>query len=217
VAYVPLAIAFTPWHWSNAGPVAMQLCRPLQYAVYFFAGVGVGVGGIDRGLVAADGPLPPRWALWLTAALVSLAVWMGATALTLGGGAAIGLKIVADLAYVVACATGCFFLIAACLRFAARPSPTLGSLGADAYPLYLLHYGFVVWLQYALLTAPLFAMIKAAIVFAGTLLCTWAAAGAMERIPFGSRLIGSLARPDFPPAAPEGSSPQSPVGGARST
>ena len=33
------------------------ICRPLLYGVYFFAGVGIGAGGIDVGLVAADGAL----------------------------------------------------------------------------------------------------------------------------------------------------------------
>jgi glucans biosynthesis protein C len=204
LAYVPLALAFTPWAWSNAGLLAIQLCRPLQYAVYFFAGVGVGAAGIDRGLIAADGPLPQRWARWLAAALASLALWMGLTAFTLDGNAPLGIKIAADLAYVPACAAGCLFLIAVSLRFAARQSSLLGSLGANAYPLYLLHYGFVVWLQYALLTLPLFGAIKAIIVFAGTLLGTWATASVAEHVPFGARLIGAPARPvaGFPPGAP---------------
>ena len=40
VAYVPLALAFTPWEWSNSGILSVQWCRPLLYGVYFFAGVG---------------------------------------------------------------------------------------------------------------------------------------------------------------------------------
>jgi glucans biosynthesis protein C len=195
LAYVPLALAFTPWSWSNSGLLAVQLCRPLQYAVYFFAGVGVGVEGIDSGLVSADGPLPERWGFWLAAALASLALWMGLTALTLDGSASAAIKIAADLAYVLACAAGSFFLIAASLRFAARHSLTLGNLGADAYALYLLHYVFVVWLQYALLAVPLFALLKAAIVFGLTLLCTWTTVSAVRRIPFGARLIGSTRAP----------------------
>lgn len=207
LAYVPLAIAFTPWNWSNSGLLAVQLCRPLQYAVYFFAGLGIGVEGIDHGLVSVDGPLPRRWLLWLAAALISLALWMGLTALTLNGGASIGIKIAAELAYVVACACGCCFLLAASLRFAVGPSPTLGSLGDNAYALYMLHYLFVVWLQYALLSMPLFAVIKAAIVFGATLICTWATVNAFERIPFGAWLIGATRRPvaGFAPGAPPGS------------
>jgi glucans biosynthesis protein C len=195
LAYVPLALAFTPWAWSNAGPFAIQLCRPLHYAVYFFAGIGVGVGGIERGLVAPDGPLARRWASWLAAALASLALWMGLSSLTLDGNAPLAVQAAADLGYVLACACGCFFLVAVSLRFAAAPSRLLGALGGNAYGLYLLHYVFVVWLQFALLALPLFAVIKWAIVFAGTLAFTFITNAALKRIPLGAQLIGSARRP----------------------
>ena len=191
LAYVPLALAFTPWAWSNG----IQLCRPLHYAVYFFAGVGIGVGGIDRGLVAADGPLARCWTMWLAAALASLGLWLGVSALTFHRAASLGVQAAADLAYVIACACGCFFLIGASLRFAAARSRLLGALGANAYGLYLLHYVFVVWLQFALLALPLFALVKAPIVFAGTLLLTWTANAMLARNPLGARLIGSVPRP----------------------
>ena len=191
LAYVPLALAFTPWAWSDSGLLAVQFCRPLNYAVYFFAGIGVGVEGIDRGLVAADGVLARYWARWLAAALLALALWMGLTALTLQPDAPTSIDIAAALAYVPACATGCFFLVAVALRFAARRSVILGRLGADAYGLYLLHYLFVVWLQYLFLAVPLFAVLKATIVFALTLVFTWITVGAVARIPLGARLIGS--------------------------
>jgi glucans biosynthesis protein C len=201
LAYVPLAVVYTPWTWSDTGLFAVQLCRPLHYAVYFFAGVGIGAGGIDRGLLAADGALARRWALWLAGALVSLMLWMGLTSLTLNGGASMAITIAADFSYVLACAAGCFFLIAVSLRFAAKPSQILGMLSANAYALYLLHYVFVVWLQYALLNTPLPAAIKWAIVFGLTLLFTWITATTVQRVPLGARLIGSPRHP-LPKFAP---------------
>jgi glucan biosynthesis protein C len=98
--------------------------------------------------------------------------------------------IAADLSFVLACATGCFFLIAVGLHFATRHSRLLDSLSANAYGLYLVHYNFVVWLQYALLGTVLFAMIKAAVVFGGTLVLSWIAALGVQRILFGAQLIG---------------------------
>ncbi len=117
LAYIPLALIFTPWEWSDSGILAVQWCRPLLYAVYFFAGMGVGTAGIDVGLTAADGALARRWKLWLGVALVSLFVWMGVTSQTLDKSASIVIDIAADLMFVVACAGGCFFLIASSLRF----------------------------------------------------------------------------------------------------
>jgi surface polysaccharide O-acyltransferase-like enzyme len=60
--------------------------------------------------------------------------------------------------------------------------------------MYIVHYVFVVWLQYALLDVPLFAIAKAAIVFSGTLLMSWAAVAAIRSIPLGSRLLGERRR-----------------------
>jgi len=204
LAYGPLAVAFTPWRWFNWWIVALQLCRPLQYAVYFFAGVGIGAAGIENGLLAPNGPLATRWALWSAAALACLAVWMGLTELTLDGDASLGITIAADLAYVPACAAGCFFLIAVTLRFAVGYSPILGTLGANAYGLYLLHYIFVVWMQYALMAAPLPAVIKALIVFGVTVVLTFIAVDALQRSPLGARLIGSARQRfgAFEPSAP---------------
>lgn len=201
LAYVPLAVAYTPWTWSDTGPFAVQLCRPLHYAVYFFAGVGIGAGGINRGLLAVDGALARRWALWLSAALGSLMLWMGLTSLTMNGGASLAITIAADLSYALACAASCFFLIAASLHFGAKDSRILGTLAASAYALYLLHYVFVVWLQYALLETPLPALIKWTIVFGLTLLLTWITATTVQRVPLGARLIGSARHP-LPKFAP---------------
>ncbi|MGA2893423.1 MAG: acyltransferase [Xanthobacteraceae bacterium] len=194
VGYVPLALAFTPWAWAGSGILGLQFSRPLLYAVYFFAGVGVGSAGIEHGLLAADGVLARRWAYALAAALASLFLWLGLTALTIGGGAPIGVEIAADLSFVPACAAGSFFLIAICLRFASGPSRILGYLAANAYGLYLVHYVFVIWLQFALLTLPLFAIVKAALVFGGTLLLSLATATAVQRVPLGARLIGATPR-----------------------
>ncbi len=45
--------------------------------------------------------------------------------------------------------------------------------------MYLIHYVFAVWLQYALLSTALFAIPKAAIVFGATLVMSWAIAATM--------------------------------------
>jgi len=55
----------------------------------------------------------------------------------------------------------------------------------------LIHYVFVVWLQYALLSAPLFVLAKAAIVFGGTLILSWGASTALRRVPIGTTLLGA--------------------------
>jgi hypothetical protein len=196
LAYVPLALAFNPWDWSEHGPFALQLSRPLLYAVFYIAGLGIGAHGFERGLLAPDGMLARRWAVWLAVALASFVLWMGLTALAMteGASAPLVLHVAVDIDYAVACAGGCFFVMAGCLRFGAVRSRILSSLAENAFGMYLVHYLFVVWLQYALLGVAMFAVAKGATVFGATLLLAWATTAAMRFIPFGSRLIGSERR-----------------------
>ena len=193
VAYVPLALVFTPSAWAAFGPFGFQLSRPLHYAVYFFAGAGIGACGIERGLFAPDGPLVRRWPVWVVAAPGSLLAWMGLTALTMmvAGAPSLILQIIDDLSFVLACFSSCFAVLAVVLRFAGRRLPLLDGLKRDAYGMYLVHYVFVVWLQYALLGIELPAVIKAAIAFGGTVLLSRTAVAAIRRIPKAVEVIGA--------------------------
>jgi glucans biosynthesis protein C len=190
LAYVPLALAFTPWNWSEHGLFGFQLSRPLLYAVYYFAGLGVGAYGLERGLLALDGMLARRWSRWFAAALASFLLWMGLTAMAMNYPALFFPQLGADASFALAGASGCFFMMAACLRFGAVHSRIFGSLSNNAFGMYLLHYIFVVWLQYALLGLALLAIAKAMIVIGGALAFAWAATAALRFVPFGSRLIG---------------------------
>jgi glucans biosynthesis protein C len=189
VVYVPLALAFTPWGWSNSGILSVQWCRPLLYAVYFFAGVGIGAAGIDVGLVAADGELARRWKLWLAVGLGTPFLWMGVTSLTMDGPAPTVIQVAADLCFVLACAGGSFFLIATTLRFGTGRSAIFDNLSDNAYSLYLVHYPISIWLQYALLGAALFAFAKGFIVFCGSVLLSWLVVFAYGRAVFGIRVV----------------------------
>jgi len=196
LAYVPLALAFTPWSWSEHGPFALQFSRPLIYAIFYVAGLGIGAYGIERGLLAPGGMLVRRWAVWLAVALGSFVLWMALTALAMryGSEAPLDLQIVVNIAYAVACAGGCFFVMAACLRFGTMRSRILDSLAESAFGMYLVHYLFVVWLQYALLGVALFAVAKGMIVFSGTVLLAWGTVAALGLVPVGALLVGSARR-----------------------
>jgi glucan biosynthesis protein C len=190
-AYVPLALIFGPMQWSSFGPFSFQLGRPLHYAVYFFAGIALGADGIERRLFAADGPLARRWPLWLAAAVGSLLLWMALTALTMNGTAPLALQAVADLSFVLACFANCFGVLALILRFARHRSRLFDSLKDNAYGMYLVHYVFVVWLQYAMLGAALPAVVKSALVFAGTLLASWGATAGLRSVPAVAPILGA--------------------------
>jgi surface polysaccharide O-acyltransferase-like enzyme len=75
------------------------------------------------------------------------------------------------------------------LRFANADWRWMDALQPSAYGVFLVHYIFIIWLQYAIYDFSLPAVVKAAIVFAGTLSISWALVAALRKIPFVARMI----------------------------
>ncbi len=75
------------------------------------------------------------------------------------------------------------------LRFANRGWHLLDALRPSAYGVFLVHYIFIIWLQYAIYGYAFPAGVKAAIVFVGTLSISWALVALLRRIPFVARMI----------------------------
>src|SRR5207302_1658754 len=145
IAYLALALFLGPSAWLHRGPFSLQLSRSLHYALYFFAGVAVGACGIERGLLAGDGPLVRHWAGWLAAAIGSFVLWLAAMSQIVADPTAAPLlwQAAAALSFVLACFASCFFTSAAALRFAQYRVRLVDSLKDNAYGMYLIHYLFI--------------------------------------------------------------------------
>jgi hypothetical protein len=191
-AYLPLALAFSPLAWADRGPLSIQLSRILIYVVAYVAGLGVGAAGLEAGLLAPNGRLVRRWAPWLIAAAAAFVLWIAFAAFAMRPGveAPLWLQAPMDVSYAIACAAGCFGALALCLRFGAVRSPILESLSENAFGIYVVHIGFVVWLQYALLALAAPAIVKVSMVFAGSLLLSWGTVCVLRLAPFGLSLVG---------------------------
>jgi peptidoglycan/LPS O-acetylase OafA/YrhL len=183
VAYMPLALTFGVSDWAEFGPFDWQPDRPLLYLVYFFAGVGIGVQGYDRGLLRPNGVLARGWRVWLGCAAAAFVLWMASMAPAAYGRSNVFIDLCAYLAVVLTVATVCLGLAAVFLRFASARSPLIDSLSENAYAIYVVHYVFVVWLQYLLLSAAIPAVIKGTMVSAGALVLSWSVAVAAARLP----------------------------------
>jgi peptidoglycan/LPS O-acetylase OafA/YrhL len=190
LAYIPMALVFTPGAWAAFGPFFFQTSRILHYFVYFLIAIGVGALGLDRGLLAPDGKLAKRWPLWTIAALVLFAATLPIAFLTITSHAHSQAWAIANNAgFALSCAATSFAFPALFLRFAKSRSTWFDSLSANSYAIYLVHYMFVSWLQYALLPASLPGYAKFTIVLAGALGLSWATAAAIRRIPAVARIV----------------------------
>jgi hypothetical protein len=203
LAYVPLALVFTPWTWFHVGPFAFQLSRPLLYAVYFLAGLGVGAYGIERGLLAPTGWLAQHWMAAGGAAMATFVLWLGFAGLAMSSdGPSLPVRLLEALSLVLCCAAGCVFMLAVFIRFANRRLGVFDALNDNAYGIYLVHYLFSVWLQFALLGLAVVAAVKAAIVFSATLALSWGLVAALRQASHAISTIGSARRSAPAPSLP---------------
>lgn len=193
LAYVPMASVYHPWQWVQFGPFAMQPSFTLHYVIYFFAGVGIGAYGIDRGLLGSGAMLAMRWPLWVAGAFGAFLLWIIPTALSVNGWDSVvpGLEALADLGLVLSCAGISFGLAAVFIRFSTWRWWGFASLSNHAYGIYLVHYVFVIWLQYLLLGVALFAIAKGLIVFTVTIVLSWLTTAAVCLVPIGARVVGT--------------------------
>ena len=193
-AFIPLAIAYGAgsWtHWGYWGLFQFQTSRPLHYFVYFAMGVGVGAHGLRQGLLSPHGELARRWRRWLLAAVVSnvLSVLLVVGIVTSKEPAHPIVVYLGDAAFVLSCATACFALLAVFTHFAQRSSPICDSLAANSYGIYVVHYAFVAWLQFALLQVSLSGLEKAPFVTAAAYLASWLTTAAVRRLPGVARIV----------------------------
>jgi hypothetical protein len=195
VAYVPMLFEVGAVRWFNVGPFQVQASRVVLYGVFFFAGVGIGSVPIDKGLLAKTGELARQWYLWFIAAacafgaLTFLINFRRMRLSNLTGAPPFWWQLSYGVTYAIACALICLAVLALFLRFGQGEKSLFDPLRDDAYGIYVVHYIPCLWLQYALLDAPLSAIPKVLIVFAGTLALSWGATAALRAIPGVKRVL----------------------------
>lgn len=192
---------------DGVGPFAFQVSFALQYVIYFFAGLIVGVGELEHGLLASDGALARRAVRYIGVMLAVFVVWLLTMAVVVKGllPSLPGRQLAADFATVLFVASACFGATGSFIRFAGSPRPALRSLSENGYGIYVFHYVFVLWAQYLLLGVAAFALIKAVTVFGITLALSWVASVVVCSVPIGARLLRGGDRPPVAlPAAATG-------------
>ncbi len=191
--YVPMERVFGAFSWFEFGPFTVQTARLGVYALYFAVGMVLGARG-NAPMLQHDGALAARWGRWSGFALLAFFTMMGlviAVFAAAGKGEATGgLTIAADIAFCVACAAISFALLGLFARRVRGGGAIGSSLDHNAFGIYVVHYVFVAWLQYALLDATLPAVAKASIVFGGALALSWGTAAVLRRIPGVRRVLG---------------------------
>jgi surface polysaccharide O-acyltransferase-like enzyme len=173
-------------------PLPIQTSRILLYAGYIFTGVGVGAVSLRTGMLAENGALVNRWTLWLAFAsafygVILLLVYAHHNWLANFNSPPLWWRTAYGLAFAMFSAA--MTVPAVFLRFARSSLWLLDAMQPSAYGIYLLHFIFLIWLQYIVYDPAFPAVVKFAIVFTGTFSMSWALTVLLRKIPVVARTI----------------------------
>jgi glucan biosynthesis protein C len=173
VAYLPLLAIFGFGRWIPliVPPLWFQVSRVLLYLVWFTAGVWLGsdwVRSLARG-----------WPWWAAGCIVAYNVLV----FTPDNG------VLHALLWVLSLTASCFGLTAVFAGVVHRRHAWMDSLARCAYIMYLIHYVFVTWTQYALVGLPLPAPVKFAATFASVVALSWVSARAILVVPTAATVL----------------------------
>jgi len=194
--YLPMHLIFGDSAWLEPGryPLPIQTSRILLYAGYFLFGVGIGAADLRSGLFAQNSELAARWKIWLAFAAVFYGailflVYVHHNWVANFNAPPLSWRTGYGLAFALFSGAMAFAEPAFFLRFAAYPMRLLDAIRPSAYGIFLVHYIFIIYLQYAVYEPALPAFVKFAIVFAGTLSLSWATTVVLRKIPLVARMI----------------------------
>jgi surface polysaccharide O-acyltransferase-like enzyme len=182
------------WLEPDGFPLPIQTSRILLYASYFLTGVGIGVVSLRAGILNEEGELARRWPVWLAFASLFYAAilllvydhhkWIADFA-----SPPLSWQTGYGFAFALFSAAMTFTVLAAALRFASSTMKLLDAMRPQAYGIFLTHYIFIIWLQYAVYDYSWPAFVKFSVVFIGTLVLSWTATALLRKAPIVSRMI----------------------------
>jgi Acyltransferase family len=196
IVYVPMRLYFGDAAWLEPWgyPLPIQTSRIFLYFGYFLVGVGIGAADLKSGIFSENGELAARWKIWFAFALVFYGAilflvyahhnWVpdfNAPPASWEVGYALAFALFSGA---MAFAEPGFFL-----KTAKAPLRFLDAIQPSAYGIFLTHYIFIIWLQYAVYDPAWSPFLKFAIVFTCTLAGSWATVILLRRIPFVRGMI----------------------------
>lgn len=191
-AYVPMLskFGFGTWVPFITRPFYFQLPRIFLYLTWFFAGVVIGRNGLARGFLSEESGFARHWPVWVLFAFAAYnGLWFIPRMVT-GSYGAVKIRDLVEVAlWVLSCTASSFAFLSLFRGKLRKRSPWMDSISRCAYLMYVLHYVFVIWIQFALLNVQVNAIVKFSVTFVGTLAASWGCSFALLRI----RAIRSIA------------------------
>jgi glucans biosynthesis protein C len=187
ILYVPIAYNIGAGTWTGIGPFDFQLSRILLYFGYFIIGVLIGNTDFNNDLFSIKSTIVKKWWLWL---VLSLLVYALLTMIAEPLRQMLKNGIIKEfyawmiyyIIYVASCIMSCIAFITTFRKLVHTGKRWWDSLSENAYLIYLIHYIFVIGIQFALLTYNIPAILKFFITFIFALSFSWLASILLRKV-----------------------------------
>jgi surface polysaccharide O-acyltransferase-like enzyme len=196
VVYMPMRVwvGDAAWLEPYGYPLPIQTSRIFLYSGYFLVGVGIGATDLRSGIFSENGELAARWKIWLAVALVFYGailflVYVHHNWIADFNSPPLSWQVGYGLAFALFSGAMAFAEPGFFLRSAKWSMRLLDAMRPSAYGIFLTHYIFIIWLQYAVYDPPLSPFVKFAIVFVGTLAGSWGTTVYLRKIRVVGRTI----------------------------
>jgi len=184
ILYVPLRLIFGPYTWTiGIGPFDFQRCTLLFYFCYFLLGAVFGNITTENGIFTEKFDFLKRWKVWLTMCCFSFLVLLSIDNPALGNPLkqfAEWVKIgrtsgdtIYDTFYVATCTFSCLAFLSMFKALANYTNSFWDSIASNSFFIYLVHYIFIIWAQFAILQLDIPAILKFIIVFITAVSLSW--------------------------------------------
>src|SRR5664280_358788 len=178
IIYVPLRLIFGPDSWTGLGPFDFQKSRLLLYFGYFIFGTVIGSTPFEKGLFSDDSAFMKKWPTWISFCVLIFLILLiidepfrrltGTKQMNV-----IHVQLIYSIVYVSSCTLSCIAFLTAFKALVKSSKFWMYSLVANSFSIYLIHYVFIVWCQYVLLSLNISAIIKVFVTFWVVLSVSW--------------------------------------------
>jgi glucan biosynthesis protein C len=182
-SFLPLSLVGSQFWWISLGPFDAQPIRLGLYLAYFLLGMALGA---DQQWQKVG--WPKHWGAWFILGIFSFFVYMGVLGDTFQLPTFVS-QMMLGVAFAASCTGASLGFLGAFRRLVRRPQPIFDNLGANSYGIYIVHYAFVLWIQFALLSASWPAWIKFSVAFIGGLALSWGTSQLARQIPAIRRVL----------------------------
>ncbi|GAB3696294.1 acyltransferase [Spirosoma flavus] len=202
ILYVVVALSFIPislwvgqYTWvGNWGPFDFQLNRVIFYLLFFLLGGCLGATSWQNVFFRNNKLFGISWPFWLGLSLmcyvlVRLISDFGTNQVKQGNWTEPIGYLIFDLAFVASCLASICASLSVFRQAISKPNPIWQTLSANAYGIYVLHYGFVTWLQFALLRSDVVVPLKFPLVFMGALGLSYMSSVLLRQSGWGAKVL----------------------------